>query len=155
MARYEEAEALLKQSSERYNSTSDLTAFYVRWSKASRDAGVTSAADALVAKVFPNGLERVATPAGDDAPADGVRVTTTGVRGANAGFEVDDVIVAVDGVAVHNYDQFVLAWQMESAPDITFLRWKGGKYSAIHASIRNAWTSGVFVNYRPPKPPAP
>jgi hypothetical protein len=155
MMKFQEAEGLLKQASERYNRTSHLTAFYLRWSKASGDAGVKSAADALTAKVFPKGLERAATPAGDGPPADGVKVTTTGARGASAGFQVDDVVVAIDGITVHNRDQFLLAWQMEPGSDITFLKWKGGTYSTVRASIRNSWTSGVFVNYRAPTESAP
>ena len=155
MAKYQEAEDLLKQASERYGETIDLTAFYVRWSKATGDAGVKSAADSLLAKVFPRGLERFDTPAAAGPPADGVKVTTTGARGANAGFEIDDVVVAVDGLTVHNYDQFLLAWQMEAKPAIEFLTWKGGKYSTIRADIRNTWASGWFVGYRAPAPPAP
>ncbi len=155
MAKYEEAEDILKQASERYEKAPDLAAFYVRWSKATEEPGVKTAADSLVAKVFPKGLERVDMPPAAGPPADGVKVTRTGFRGANAGFAIDDVVVAVDGVTVHNYDQFVLAWQMDAAPAIEFLMWRGGNYSTIRADIRNTWTSGWFVNYRAPAPPAP
>jgi tetratricopeptide (TPR) repeat protein len=153
MGKYPDAEAILKQASERYDKSPDLTAFYARWARQSGDPGIASAADALVAKVFPGGIQHVEaeSEAGLRQPIDGVKVTVTGARGAAAGFHVNDIIVAVDGLRVHNYDQFYLAWSMSSAPAISFLRWQDGKYSLVNAKIRDSWNSGVFVTYGGPK----
>jgi len=147
MGKYKEAETILKEASDRYDKTIDLAAFYTRWSKAFGDPGVKSAGDALVARVFPSGLQRV------DAnlfgpPRDGVRVTVTGARGEKAGFHVGDVIVAVDGIGIHNQDQLTTAWRMDARPQISFLVWTDGKFTTIQAPIRETWTSGTFVNYR-------
>jgi hypothetical protein len=150
MGNYREAEAILKKASERYGRTAELTTLYVRWAKAVDDPGVKSAGETLLAHVFPDGIERVDTSAFAGRPADGVRVTVTGARGEKAGFEVDDVIVAVDGIAVHNYEQFDMAWRMDAAPEISFLTWKAGKYTEIRAPIRDSWRSGYFVSYRSP-----
>jgi S1-C subfamily serine protease len=100
-----------------------------------------------VARVFPSGLQRV------DAnlfgpPRDGVRVTVTGARGEKAGFHVGDVIVAVDGIGIHNQDQLTTAWRMDARPQISFLVWTDGKFTTIQSPIRETWTSGTFVNYR-------
>jgi hypothetical protein len=145
---YRGAEAIQKAASERYKKISDLAPFYIRWAKASHDPGVRSAGDTLVATVFPRGLERFVETA--NAPGDGVRVTNTGARGAKAGFAIGDVIVAVDGIAVHNYDQFLMAWKLDATPEITFTTWKDGKYVAVSGALRDLWISGTFVAYRVP-----
>ena len=150
MGDYQAAEAIQKQVSERYDRTSDLAAFYMRWAKVSGDPGVKSAGDTLITKVFPRGLEPFAGAASNASPRDGVRVTETGATGAKAGFAVGDVIVAVDGIAVHNLDQLTMARDLDIKPDISFTAWKDGKYVTIQAPIRESWMSGVFVAYRAP-----
>jgi len=142
------AETIHKVASERYKKTTDLAPFYIRWSRVSHDPGVKSAGDTLVANVFPRGLE----PFGETAqgPRDGVRVTETGAMGEKAGFAIGDVIVAVDGIAVHNYDQFLMAWKLDATPEITFTAWKDGKYVTVKGAFRDLWISGTFVTYRPP-----
>jgi tetratricopeptide (TPR) repeat protein len=147
MGRYKEAEVVLKQAGERYDKTIDLAAFYFRWSKAFGDPGIKSAGDALAARVFPSGMQRVEANL-FGPPRDGVRVTATGARGEKAGFHVGDVIVAVDGIGVHNQDQLTMAWHMDAGPQISFLVWTDGKFTTIQAAIRESWTSGTFANYR-------
>jgi S1-C subfamily serine protease len=75
-------------------------------------------------------------------------VTVTGARGEKAGFHVGDVIVAVDGIGIHNQDQLTTAWRMDARPQISFLVWTDGKFTTIQSPIRETWTSGTFVNYR-------
>jgi hypothetical protein len=149
---YQDAEATLKRAIERYGAgtrdTMDLAAFYVRWNKAFGDAGVNSVADALVAKYFPHGLERVDVAKIAAPPKDGGRLTAIGERGAHAGFVVDDVVVAIDGIRVHNYDQLYLVWYMDAAPEITFTVWRNGKFVTIHGPFRESWRNWYAKTYR-------
>jgi hypothetical protein len=149
---YQEAEATLKQAIERYDkaNTTDLAAFYVRWNKAFADPGTKTAAEVLVGKIFPRGLEHVdiALLTLTGPPPDGGRLTTIGERGERAGFALDDIVVAIDGIRVHNYDQLHLAWYMDADPEIAFIVWRDKKYLTIHGPLREAWRNWYVKTYR-------
>jgi S1-C subfamily serine protease len=83
----------------------------------------------------------------ETAPQQGVRIRRTGTRGAAAGFQVDDIIVAVDGVTVRTKDQMDLVWRMRDDPEITFVVWRGGRHVTVHGALRLTWTSGSFASY--------
>ena len=67
---------------------------------------------------------------------------------ARAGFVLDDIVVAIDGIRVHNYDQLNLAWYMDADPEIAFIVWRGDKYVTIHGPLREAWRSWYVKTYR-------
>jgi len=148
MEQFDAAEALLKAASTRYDRYVDLTAFYLRRLRTPEGLKQFEAVSKpLVAKAFPNGIERVAGPLPDEPPTDGIRVRSTGHRGVAAGFADEDIILAVDGVRVHNLDQFKIAWMMSPEADVAFLAFRNGKSFEIRGALRERWQSGSFVGY--------
>jgi tetratricopeptide (TPR) repeat protein len=149
MEKFDAAEELLQKATTRYDNASDVTAFYLR--RMRTPAGLKqfeAVSKPLVAKVFPNGMDHVlGPPRDDDPPTDGVRITRTGHRGAAAGFADEDLVVAVDGVWVHNYAQFMLVWRMSPEPEMSFLVFHDGKYREIRGALRDRWLSGSFTSY--------
>jgi hypothetical protein len=147
MERFDDAEALLQAVVSRYGDSTDLTAFYLRRMRTPEGLKQFEAVSKpLMAKVFTTGIERVvAPPAGP--PTDGVRLSHAGHRGAAAGFADEDLIVAIDGIWVHNYAQFTLAWRMSPDPDMSFLAFRDAKYFEVHGRLRDRWLSGRFVSY--------
>jgi hypothetical protein len=146
---YAGAEALQTAIAERYpgGAEVDRAAFYLRWAATPGNGHLRDKATPIVSNIFPGGMKPYQRLEPEQAPPDGARVTWTGARGATAGFHVNDIVVAVDGIGVHGYDQFLLAWQMRADPVMTFVVWNGSKYVEIRGDLRERWTSGYFVSY--------
>jgi hypothetical protein len=148
MGQFDAAERLFQAASKRYDKYLELTGFYLRRMRTA--AGLKqfeAVSKPLVAKEFANGMERVAGPLPDDPPTDGVRITHAGHHGAAAGFADEDIIVAVDGVLVHNDSQFKIAWLMNDDPEMTFVAFRNGKYFTVRGALRERWQSGTFRSY--------
>ena len=146
--KFDEAETTWTKIKERYERyDAQRAAFYLRWAAASGDESRRRKAAPLVARIFPAGMKPSDGTAPEGAPQDGVRVTATGARGAAAGFHANDIIVAVDGISVHDYDQVALVWRMNAAPAISFTVWNGTKYVEIRGDLRERWQSGQFIAY--------
>jgi hypothetical protein len=150
MQKFDEAEEYLQKAAARDDKSIDLAAFYLRRAHELNMPSYAELAAPLVKRVFPNGFERFErVPAGvaGQAPLDGVRVRSSGARGAAAGFSDEDIVVAVDNVRVHNREQLLLVRLMKDDPSISFLTWHGGHYLDIHGPLRHAWVSGDLVSY--------
>jgi hypothetical protein len=148
MEKFDAAEALLQTASTRYERSVELTTFYLRRMRTA--AGLKkfeAVSKPLVAKVFLNGLERLAGKLPDSPPSDGVRITHAAHHGLAAGLADGDIIIAVDGVSVHNYWQFQIVREMTDDPDMAFVVFRNGKYFEVRGALRHRWQSGLFVSY--------
>ena len=134
---FDAAEALLQTTTTRYDNATDLTAFYLRRLRtAARRQSVSR-------RHGPREWAAAGRSAHRWRPHYHV-----GHRGAVAEFAEEDLIVAVDGIRVHNYAQFTLVWRMSPDPEISFLVFHDGKYREIRGgALRDRWLSGSFVSY--------
>lgn len=122
---------------ERYGANSDLLGFYLR--RSNQDPSLKPEVDRIALQVFPNGIERVALADLTKEPVDGVRFLEVGDTGRRAGLHNADIVVAVDGMRVHNIEQYRVARRASVAPDMQLIVWRSGQHIEIAAPLRVMW----------------
>jgi len=142
------AETLYRQAVERYGSehSGELAAFLMRHQ--SEKPGYAREAGDLLKQLFPKGLEHASVSALTGAPDGGVRISKAGLRGEQTGLRVGDVIVAVDGVRVRDFEQYVVMKYQKWTPDMRFTIWRGGTYLDVPTTLRHQWIINKLEDYR-------
>ena len=142
------AETLYRQAIERYGSehSGELTAFLMRHQ--SEKPAYAREAGELVKQLFPKGLEHASVSALTGAPDGGVRITKTGLRGEQTGLRTGDIIVAVDGVRVRDFEQYVVMKYQKWTPEMQFTIWRGGKYLDVATTLRHQWIVNKLEDFR-------
>lgn len=132
-------------AAERYDNYSDLLGFYLR--RVAQNPSLQPEIDQLTPKIFPKGIERAALQDLTTEPADGVRLIDVGDTGRRAGLRNYDIVVALDGVRVHDIKQFRVARRAGLAPEMQFIVWRGGQYVAATAPVRVNWPVCNLMDY--------
>ena len=137
LGRYTEAESWYKQIVERYESTHALDQFYVRYEQRVADGRFRTRAREALQRLFPDGLRRVALADLQGRPGlaapDGSEIVVSGryVRSTRFGLRKGDVVVALNGYAVRNDEQYELVWSLDDAPEATAIVWRDGRYVEV------------------------
>jgi len=141
MGRWEDAEEYFQKLVHRYEGNEPtLLAFYVRRQRAAKEGGASAQREALLRKVFPTGLETVASQ-DTGAPKDGVQVVKSSRQGKRAGLAAGDVIVAVDGLRVHTHDQYLTIRELRRDPEMTLRVWRRDRYVNLTSQQFDRWFS--------------
>jgi len=132
--RYDEAFQWLVKEEERYDDSRPVISFCVRYQAKTGDHRFAAALKSRLPKLFPKGLENVSMQDFHSAPGDGVLVRTENDRVQNAGMKAGNVIVAVNGIRVHNFDQYSCGRQMGNTLEMPLIVWQGDQYRELKAS---------------------
>jgi hypothetical protein len=150
----EKAEALLRQIAERYDDETALLSFYLR-AEARGERRYAAAAAPIRARLFPQGVERVAVTdfRTGEAPDKGVKVEGPNRRLALAGLRNGDVLVAVDGYRVRDYAQYTVVRDLSRDPAMQFVYFRNGRYLVAEGRFPRRAVSDYLRNWnRPPVP---
>lgn len=132
MGHYDEAELFYKQGADRYESPSDLLGFYLRHERQHGGSRFQPQRAALLPKIFPQGMQRVAArefeSRPDATPDGGLIVAAPGRKLRAAGLADGDVIVALDGYRVRNFAQWLTVYSLTRSPELSFVCWRAGRY---------------------------
>jgi tetratricopeptide (TPR) repeat protein len=131
--RYDEAFQWLVKEEERYDDSAPLISYCVRYQARTGDHRFAAALKGRVTKLFPKGLEYVNLQNFHSAPDDGVLVRNENERVRSAGLKAGNVIVAVNGLRVHNFDQYCCGRDTGGA-ELTLIVWQGNQYRELKAS---------------------
>ncbi|MEZ5292884.1 MAG: hypothetical protein R2745_17515, partial [Vicinamibacterales bacterium] len=117
IGRLDEAEAVYRQTADRYTGWKALpAAYYLRRWLSTRDASLRARAMPLLSEPFPNGLESLVKPDLPPVPTDGVRLVTFGLRQERAGLRRGDIIVGIDGYRARTAAQYQWLMRMSWEP---------------------------------------
>src|SRR5262249_5454002 len=143
-------EEVFRSITERYpDAERFLAVHYLREALRTRDQELEARAAALAKEEFPRGFERASLSALSSPPTDGVVFTSFGRRVERTGLRREDVVVAVDGIRVRDYDQYMFAAQSSFEPHMRVIVWRDGRYQDIDAIVPQRWFGVTFGVYTP------
>jgi hypothetical protein len=135
--KYAEAFEWYAKEEERYNHSGPLIDFCNRYKAKTGDTRFDAELKLRVLKLFPKGIERVSLKDFNSAPVDGVLVQGENDLLRKAGMKTGDVIVAVNGLRAHNFDQYCYGRDAGKALEINLIVWQGSQYIEIKSSPPN------------------
>jgi hypothetical protein len=127
LGRTDEAEALYRHIADRYQDQSRLLGFYYRQVNTSGRDRYQKTWDALLARVFPEGLVDVSA-AQSQPPAHGVVVTKDSDFSRRAGLQAGDIIVGLDGRRVENLPQYYAVNSFPETEQMKLTVWRGVRF---------------------------
>jgi hypothetical protein len=128
-----EAETLYQQMVERYDTPEALYDFYARLIEAGQTR-YEARQKQLLADTFPGGMEKVGSSL-PGAPPDGVMFVNPMPAAVAAGFHHRDVVVALDGIRIHNKGQWHLVRRQEKTGPLRVLVYRNGAYQEVTATF--------------------
>jgi hypothetical protein len=147
---YDEAFNWFAKDEERYNDSTPLIDFCLRYKLKTGDDRFDSEVQQRISKVFPNGIEKVSLKDFSSPPTDGVLIRQNNELLASAGLKSGDVIVAVYGVRVHNFAQYSYGRGLKESPELDLVVWQGDGYHEYTPAPPNHLFGADFGDY-PPK----
>jgi tetratricopeptide (TPR) repeat protein len=133
---------------ERYDESGPVVAFCIRYKNRTGDTRYDGELNKRMAKLFPQGIEKVSIGDFKAPPTDGVLINeATDLAGA-AGLKVGDVIVAINGIRMHNFNQYSCGREFDATPEMNLIVWQGNRYNQIKASPPDHHFGGDFGDYK-------
>jgi tetratricopeptide (TPR) repeat protein len=135
--KYDEAFEWYAKEEKRYDKPDPLISFCIRYKAKAGDTRFDAELNSRVLKLFPKGIEKVDLKDFQSAPADGVLLQKENDLVSKARMKTGDIIVAVNGIRVHNLPQYLQGRETSMAPEMTLIVWQGNQYREIKASPPN------------------
>jgi tetratricopeptide (TPR) repeat protein len=132
---------------ERYEDSGPVMAFCVRYKNKTGDSRYDGELQHRTGKYFPKGIEKVGLSDFQAVPADGVSINEATDLARAAGLKAGDIIVAIDGIRVHNFKQYSVAREMSQDPEMVLIVWRANDYREMKASPPGRRFGGDFGDY--------
>ena len=132
---------------ERYDDSGPLLAFCIRYKTKTGSTTYDGEVRKRLGKLFPKGIEKVSLGDFQSAPTDGVLINEATDLARAAGLKVGDIIVAIDGIRIHNFKQYTCGREVSLSPEINLIVWQGNGYHEIKASPPNRRFGGDFGDF--------
>lgn len=131
---------------DRYNDSGPVTAFCNRYKIKTGDARFENELQRRMGNLFPKGIEKASIGNFRSAPRDGVSINGENDLIRNSGMKSGDVIVAINGIRVHNFAQY--SFEREMGPsEMDLIVWQGDAYHEIKANPPNHRFGVDFSDY--------
>jgi tetratricopeptide (TPR) repeat protein len=132
---------------ERYEESGPLVAFCIRYKNKTGDPQFDNELNKRLGKLFPMGIEKVSFGDFKAPPTDGILINEATDLARAAGLKVGDVIVAINGIRMHNFKQYSCGRDFNTGPEMDLIIWQGNRYNEIKASPPNHRFGGDFGDY--------
>jgi tetratricopeptide (TPR) repeat protein len=132
--KYREALDYYQKIEERYEDSSPLVSFCTRYKAATGKSDLDEILARRIKKVFPRGMEKTSLAEFNTPPRDGIIVGGENETTAKAGIAHGNIIVAINGVRIHNFDQYLYIRGLDTAPELHLIVWQANKYREITAA---------------------
>jgi hypothetical protein len=120
---------------ERYGTKDEVVAFYARYKAATGDKKYDAAAEKILRRLFPLGIQRVTLKSFANRPGSGVLVQEDSVLLKKAGLAKGDVIVALYGTRVNSWTEYNYVRKTRLDPEMDLIVWKpAGQFIQTKAS---------------------
>jgi len=144
---YQQAFEWYIKEEDRYDDTGPLIRFCMQYKAKTGDGRFDGELQKRLSSLFPQGVEKVTLSDFRSAPPDGVYIAEQTLLAEQAGLNRGDVIVAVNGVKVHNFKQYSSARDWDSKPELDLIVWQNGRFVSIKASPPDHRFGGNFTDY--------
>jgi tetratricopeptide (TPR) repeat protein len=120
---------------ERYGAKDEVAAFYARYKAATGDKKYDAAAEKILRRLFPLGIQRVTLKSFTNRPGSGVLVQEDSVLLKKAGLAKGDVVVALYGTRVNSWTEYNYVRKTRHDPEMDLIVWKpAGQFIQTKAS---------------------
>jgi hypothetical protein len=130
---YAGAEAWYRKIIDRYNDANPLMSFFIRYKAATGDTRYDDELKRRSAELFPKGIEHVRLDEFKGPPVDGTFIRQANQLTWDAGMNAGYIIVAVNGIRAHTFDQYVFGRDLMSGP-FKLIVWDGKQYREVTAN---------------------
>jgi len=154
MGRWVDAEEWFRRMADRYeDNESTLLSFYLRRQRAGKEGRASGPREALLAKIFPAGMEKMTEVPGEGsaAPMGGLQLVGASRDAKAAGLAGGDIIVAVDRVRVQTHDQYLTVRLLRREPDMPLTVWRKDRYLAVTSRHFDRWLSTEVKELKGPQ----
>lgn len=134
---YDEAFDWYAKTEERYDDSSPLIDFCLRYKQLTGDTRFDPEVQKRMKQLFPKGMEKASLNDFHGPPADGAVFKGQSDLLTAAGLKEGDVIVAVYGVRVHNFEQCSYGRGLKNSPELDLIVWQGDAYREFKPSPPN------------------
>jgi tetratricopeptide (TPR) repeat protein len=131
---YRESLDYYKRIEERYNRPDYVVNWWADYRGVNDDPQFDQEIEKRLAHLFPNGIEQVTTNSFRGRPQTGLHVGNDNDRVREIGMEKGDIIVALDGIRVHDLPQYVYVRSRLKTPELRLIWWTGQRYLEAVAS---------------------
>lgn len=135
MGRLREAEEYYRRIHERYNDSEELVGFYYRRSRVDKDTSYETRLRDALALALPSGLEPFDRASLPPAPKDGAVFRSANDNTKRYGINWGNVIVAVDGYRVHDFNAYSVVKALSQSPKMKLVIWRGTSYDEIEVEL--------------------
>jgi hypothetical protein len=146
---YDEAFAWYAKVEERYDNPAPLLGFCARYQAQTGDQRFEPEVAKRLQKLFPKGIEKASLNDFHDPPTDGVLIKADNDLLRSAGLKSSNVIVAVYGVRVHNFRQYIYGRDLKNTPELDLIVWQGDAYRELKPGPPEHRFGVDFGDYRP------
>jgi len=144
---HDEAFTWFAKIEERYDYSDDLITFCARYKQKTGDTRFDQEAQKRLGKLFPVGIEKVTLNDFQKPPIDGTAIWEETNLIRQAGLKRGDIIVAVYGIRVHNFEQYTYGRETSKSPQLDLIVWQGRAYREVHASPPKRRFGGKWGTY--------
>jgi hypothetical protein len=134
MGKHEEAIEYGRKIKERYGHSDALLGFLTRYKATTGSTRHDSELNAELKKLFPGGIKKVTLSQLQGRPDSGVIIKEDNQLLQAAGLKNGDLIVALYGIRVHNFEQYGYARASTVDPQMDLLIWRKNQYLQVKAS---------------------
>ncbi len=134
LGKYGDALEYYKRIEERYNDTGIVMGFLCRFKTKTGNGAYDKELQERLDRLFPKGVEKVTINDLHEPPQDGVIINEENDLLRQAGLKHGDIIVALYGIRVHNFEQYGYARESDPKPEMVFIVWTGHEYVERKAS---------------------
>jgi len=133
---------------ERYQNYELLRDFYNRWKK--KVPAYQHELDQLSLRNFPEGIRHWQPADESPPPSDGQKILSDSPLLQKAGLHPGEIIVALDGVTVHNGEQYDWICRLTTDTHMDLEVWDGQKYHPVHVDLPGRKFQCLMATYQPP-----
>jgi hypothetical protein len=131
---------------ERYKESYDLIDFCSRYKSSTGDTRYDNEIKKRFNKLFPKGIETVTLINFSGAPTDGTLIQENSELLKAADLEAGNVVVALYGIRVHNFAQYLYARDTSKKP-LDLIVWKNNHYEQVEADPPHHRFNARFGSY--------
>jgi Tfp pilus assembly protein PilF len=134
---------------ERYDKSAPVLSFCLRYKAKTGDRRFDPEVQKRLRTLFPKGIEKVSVNDFHSPPTDGVLIEQQNDLLQSAGLAAGDVIVAVYGVRMHNFQQYLYGRDLKTTPELDLIVWHDGAYREFKPSPPSHRFGVPFGDYSP------
>ena len=137
LGKYDDALDYYEKIEERYNHSGELIAFVTRYKAKTGSTRFDAKLQARLKGLFPNGIQKVSSVELHGLPDSGVSINKGNQLLQQAGLQRGDIIVALYGIRVHNFEQYNYARESTADPEMDLIIYRNNQYLEVKASPPN------------------